>query len=427
MRTTAAVAALTLTGSLVLGLAPAASATTACATEPLGVAGRYAEFVEGDSTRVSDSEGAVAVGGDARFGDPATKVGFSVGSKLTADDLKALPGGHSLVVAGTLHASQVVLSHGTGVYGKLVDASAEGQFALDGKAAQGSAPFDFGREFARLRALSGKWGALKPGGTATPSGATLTLEGGDPRLNVFTVEASVLEKAAEIRVKVPAASSTVVNVTGSSYDMGTAPTHSVLLWDAERGAYVQDDYAAGSPAFKQLRSRLLWNFPQATRVQKNYTSWPGTLFAPGAEVRLGARTPGGETGPGHVNGAVVAKTLTSVSGAETHQMPFRGCLPTGTQDTPAPGPTPSRPSATPASPSPRPPAEGHPTPSGSATPSPGAPVPPREGSGAPKPPTGDLARTGSEVGPGLIGGAVAAIVAGGALVAVTLRRRRTRS
>ncbi|WP_405853531.1 hypothetical protein OG361_13365 [Streptomyces sp. NBC_00090] len=63
--------------------APAASATpaTSCATQPLGTAGLYAEFVEKDSVRHSDSEGAVAVGGDATFGDPKQPSGFSIGHK----------------------------------------------------------------------------------------------------------------------------------------------------------------------------------------------------------------------------------------------------------------------------------------------------------------------------------------------------------
>ncbi|MGA5492959.1 collagen-binding domain-containing protein [Streptomyces cinereoruber] len=52
-------------------------------TNPLGAVGLYAEFVEKDSVRHSDSEGAVAVGGDAYFGDPAKPSGFSVGSRLT--------------------------------------------------------------------------------------------------------------------------------------------------------------------------------------------------------------------------------------------------------------------------------------------------------------------------------------------------------
>ncbi|MFZ3475830.1 collagen-binding domain-containing protein [Streptomyces sp. 4.24] len=60
-------------GSLTLIPATAAvAAPPVCAqgaAGPLGVAGTYAEFVEGDAVRYSDSEGAVAVGGDATLGD----------------------------------------------------------------------------------------------------------------------------------------------------------------------------------------------------------------------------------------------------------------------------------------------------------------------------------------------------------------------
>ncbi|MEV5970033.1 collagen-binding domain-containing protein, partial [Streptomyces sp. NPDC051921] len=98
MRTSAAVAAVLAVTGAALTWAPAASAATACDPDPLGTAGRYAEFVEQDSVRHSDSEGAVAVGGDATFGSPEQRSGFSIGSRLTSGDLAALPGGHSLVV-----------------------------------------------------------------------------------------------------------------------------------------------------------------------------------------------------------------------------------------------------------------------------------------------------------------------------------------
>lgn len=224
MRTSAVAAVLAVTGSLAVAWAPAATATPSCATDPLGAAGRYAEFVEGDSTRFSDSEGAVAVGGDAYFGDGASNQGFSVGGKLTDADVNALPGGKSLVVGGTLNANQVVIAKGAGVYGRLVDKST-GNFAVDGTHAQGASPVDFAAEFTTLRSLSKSWAALTPNGSAgRPEGSTsLLLTGDDAELNVFAVNASDLQRAAEINLKVPAGSSTVVNVLGASYDMNSAP------------------------------------------------------------------------------------------------------------------------------------------------------------------------------------------------------------
>ncbi|MGA5195924.1 choice-of-anchor A family protein [Streptomyces exfoliatus] len=447
MRTTAAVATVLAVTGAALAWAPAASAagsatTAECVTRPLGTAGLYAEFVEKDSTRHSDSEGAVAVGGDATFGDPKQRSGFSVGHKLTGADLAKLPGGHSLVVGGTLYANQVVLDHGTGVAGKVVDRSTPGQgFGVDGgKVTEGASPVDFAKEFTKLRALSAGWAGVEPTGEVAASGDGLFLTGTDEKLNVFAVHASDLEKAGAISVKVPAGSSTLVNVLGTSYDMQAKPTYGVWLWDERAGAFVQDDYDSGSAAFKQVRSQLLWNFPQAETVKKNYSSWPGTILAPHAAVSMG----GTGYGPGHVNGSVIAESLDTVPGAETHQMNFAGCLPEETNPGPVVTPEAPKPTETPVPTPSTTPGEGGSTPTATATStatptspeesaSPSAPTTPGEATTAPAAtptaapsatPEGDLATTGSAIGPGAIGAAVAAVLVGGGFLAFAKRRRR---
>ncbi|MEU1229951.1 choice-of-anchor A family protein [Streptomyces sp. NPDC005828] len=438
MRTSAAVAAVLAVTGAALSWAPTASATTTeCASQPLGTAGLYAEFVEKDSVRHSDSEGAVAVGGDATFGDPKQPSGFSIGHKLTGADLAKLPGGHSLVVGGTLYANQVVLDNGTGVAGKVVDRSTPGQgFGVDGnKVAEGASPVDFAKEFARLRTLSTGWAATQPNGTVAAAGDGLFLTGADKKLNVFAVNAADLEKVRAITLDVPAGSSTLVNVLGASYDMSTSATYGVYYKNLDGGAPVIDDYAVPRDEYRQIRSRLLWNFPQAESVKKNYTSWPGTILAPNAKVEMGGKG----IGPGHVNGSVIAESLTTVPGAETHQMNFTGCLPGET--TPGPVVTPGTPEPTdtpvptaPATPEPTP-SQGGATPGAPETPSapstsaspsaPGETTPGETATPAPSAtPEGDLATTGSAIGPGAIGAAVAAVAVGGGFLAFAKRRRR---
>ena len=464
MRTTAAVAAVLAVTGTALAWAPAVSATpaapaTSCATHPLGTAGLYAEFVEKDSVRHSDSEGAVAVGGDATFGDPKQPSGFSIGHKLTGADLAKLPGGHSLVVGGTLYANQVVLDNGTGTAGKVVDRSTPGQgFDVDGdKVAEGASPtspIDFAKEFASLRALSTGWAGTEPNGTVAgdKDSQGLFLTGTDTELNVFAVSAADLEKARAITLKVPAGSSTLVNVLGASYDMSKSATYGVYYQGADGTAPVIDDYNLASDEFRQIRSRLLWNFPQAESVKKNYTSWPGTIFAPNAEVEMGGTdAKGNSIGPGHVNGSVIAESLTTVPGAETHQMNFTGCLPKVTTPSEVVTPKPPTPTETtvptpPATPEPTP-SEGGGTPTAPAAPgtsetpdaspstpagtpgTPATPGAPGEATTAPAPvpsatPEGDLATTGSAIGPGTIGAAVAAVLVGGGFLAFAKRRRR---
>ncbi|MET9345826.1 choice-of-anchor A family protein [Streptomyces termitum] len=441
MRTTAAAATVLAVTGAALAWAPAASATTECAANPLGTAGLYAEFVEQDSVRHSDSEGAVAVGGDATFGDPKQPSGFSVGYQLTPGDLGKLPGGHSLVVGGTLSANQVVITKGTGIAGKVVNASGGKNFGVDGPITEGASPVDFGKEFAGLRTLSAGWAGEKPNGTVSAAGDGIFLTGTDEKLNVFAVAAADLQKARAITLDVPVGASTLVNVLGATYDMNAHATYGVYYKNLSGGLPVVDDYNVPDPAYRTIRSKLLWNFPQATTVKKNYTSWPGTILAPRATVHMGG--PG--VGPGHVNGAVIAKNLVTVPGAETHQMTFAGCLPKETvpgpvvtpetpkpTDTPVPSHTPSpTPSATSSVPGTTPPSE--PTPEGSESPStapsgtPSAGTPDATGE-TPAPsattPEGDLATTGSAIGPGVIAAAVAAVLLGGGFLAFAKRRRR---
>ncbi|MFJ6522943.1 choice-of-anchor A family protein [Streptomyces filamentosus] len=451
MRTSAAVATVLAVTGAVLAWAPAASAaSTECAPNPLGTAGLYAEFVERDSVRHSDSEGAVAVGGDATFGDPKAPSGFSVGYQLTSGDLAKLPGGHSLVVGGTLSANQVVITKGTGMAGKVVNASGGKNFGVDGPITEGASPVDFGKEFTTLRTLSAGWAGEKPNGSVSASGDGVFLTGTDGELNVFAVDAADLQKARAITLDVPVGSSTLVNVLGATYDMSANATYGVYYKNVSGGAAVIDDYNVPD-AYRTIRSKLLWNFPQATTVKKNYTSWPGTILAPGATVHMGG--PG--VGPGHVNGAVIARNLVTVPGAETHQMTFAGCLPKETTPGPVVTPETPKPTDTPVPTPPAttaPPATQTPTPTGG-TPETTAPAPsttpsatssgspsatpaettspagtPETTDAAPSPsattPEGDLATTGSAVGPGVIGAAVAAVLVGGGFLAFAKRRRR---
>ncbi|MFE6866834.1 choice-of-anchor A family protein [Kitasatospora sp. NPDC057692] len=451
MRISVPAAALALGGSLVLAglIAPAA----AHAADPnqclsLGVANLYGEFVEGDDTHTPDAEGAVAVGGNADFTG-----GFSVGQELTPDQVKALPGGNALVVAGKLAGGNTQVMKGNGVYGS--KSAADVIQAHQGTVAQGGSPIDFAAEFAKARSVATTLAGLPQtaGATVEAKGKELYLTSGDAKFNSFTVSAATLQGATDIFVKVPAGAVTVITVTGASYDQAAAKTTGFHLWDEGKKAYVLDDKLQSAHG-GAIRSKLLWNFPTATKVVKSSTAaWSGTVLAPNAAFDLGSAAP--------VNGSVIVKSLTGKGGAETHHYPFTGCLPTTTppttppttpattppvvvpSTTPSASTTPSTPGgtgtpSTPATPgtpgaSVTPGASASPSASGSAKPSAGASASP-SASGAAAPGAsagpsaeanagGGLAHTGSgPVVPLTIAGAVV-IAAGGALVVVARRRK----
>lgn len=403
-----------------LAAAPLASAapapSPAACTGALGVAGLYGEFVEGDDRHTPDAEGAVAIGGNADFGG-----GFTVGQELTSDQLKALPGGNALVVAGDISGTVQVMN-GNGSYGGTLTGTAE---AHHGKVAKGPSPIDFTAEFRTLRKASGILAAAPQPASAQwhLDGSDLRLTGTDAQFNSFTVPAAELEKAKEIRIKVPAGAVTVVNVKGASYDQAKAGTTGFFLWDEPAQREVLDDKATSADGGK-VRAKLLWNFPDATKIAKNSgNAWPGSVLAPDAAFDLGSGGP--------VNGSVIAKSLTGTGGAETHHHPFTGCLPGNpvpVVNPPEPGTTPS--GSVPASPG---------TPTGPATPKPGPPG----GSGSPSPSGsapvnvtggasgasatggsgGGLALTGAGAGVPLAIGGTVILAAGTGMVLVARRRR----
>lgn len=416
--TSAALAA--LGGALVLGLtvAPAAQAAPApadCTTDAFGIAGKYGEFVLGDDVHSPDAEGAVAVGGDADF-----RGGFSVANELSAAEVDALPGRASLVVRGDLlngGSATVVMKGNAVVGGAIKDRAVE---LHNGTFSKKADLIDFDGEFAELRsysaALAGE--SATAGAEVRLDGDRLTLTGTDSGRNVFSVPAAQLEKAKEVFIKVPAGATTIVNVSGQEYDMATARTTGFFLSGGQD--FVLDDKLQ-SASDGAVRAKLLWNFPDATKVVKNsQAAWPGSVLAPHAHLELGTAAP--------VNGSVWVASLHGSGGAETHHFPFTGCLPEvpGTE-TPSPGTTPS------GMPTTTPPATGTPSapvtpPSGSATPSgtpsgsatPGAPAPSASPS---QPGEGDLATTGSSnMVPITIAGAV--VVAAGAGLVVMARRRK---
>ncbi|MCG7526243.1 choice-of-anchor A family protein [Streptomyces sp. OfavH-34-F] len=416
--TSAALAA--LGGALVLGLtvAPAAQAAPAsadCTTDAFGIAGKYGEFVLGDDVHSPDAEGAVAVGGNADF-----RGGFSVGNELTAAQVDALPGRASLVVRGDLlngGSATVVMKGNAVVGGEIKDRALEMHNGTFEKKAD---LIDFEGEFTKLRAYSDALAgeSATSGAEVKLDGNRLTLTGTDKDRNVFTVPAAQLEKAKEVFVKVPAGATTIVNVTGQAYDMATAGTTGFFLSGGQD--FVLDDKSQ-SAADGAVRAKLLWNFPNATKIVKNsQAAWPGSVLAPHAHLELGTAAP--------VNGSVWVASLHGSGGAETHHFPFTGCLPEvpGTPGTPSPSTTPSgTPSSTPpatATPSASVPPSGSATPSGtpSGTPTPGAPAPSASPS---EPGEGDLATTGSSnMIPITVGGAL--VVAAGASMVVIARRRK---
>ncbi|MFC8278234.1 choice-of-anchor A family protein [Streptomyces sp. NPDC057271] len=404
MRMTATAVVLALTGSMALASTAAAGPAAAVGNAPcdrgLGAAQPYAEFVAGNAAHSPDSEGAVVIGGDADFTG-----GFTAGGKLTDTEVDALPGRAALVVAGDvdLGGGTTTAMRGDFVHGGALKNPGAAE-ALEGKVVQAPPPVDVPGAFRDLRALSE---TLSKTGTTTGAIAelrgtghrVLALTGVDPTLNVFTVDAAELEKAQEIELTVPDGATTLVNIAGDSYDMAKAGTTAVKIFDWDAKTLVIDDKNT-SANDGRTRAGLLWNLRgEGTFAKSSQAAWPGAVLAPFAHVDLGTGAP--------VNGTVVARTLKATDGAETHHVPFQGCLSAVGVPAPTPVPTPTR-TSTPTSAAPVTPP---PAPSTTASPSSTAPS------------TGKhLADTGAAP-TGLLLGSGLALIGAGAVSAAALRRR----
>jgi choice-of-anchor A domain-containing protein/uncharacterized repeat protein (TIGR01451 family) len=278
------------------------------ASNALGPATGWTEFIEGDANRHnSESEGIVAYGGNLTAG--AMNVGIHLlPSSFPATTPSLVVGGNQSGTANLTVGSAYV--HGT-----------HGTVNFNGGAGAGflaSNPVDFGTAFTQLRALSTSWGAASATGTVTQGGDSvnrrLVLTGANADLNVFTISAADVAWAnAAIQIDVPANATTIINVTGSSVTFG--PVTSKIEGKIGSGFQQLDDGNFAGFA------GLVWNFPTATTVTlDNGGAFAGAMLAPNAAVNVTGSV-------AHNVGQVIAKSFDS--DRETHLPLFQSesCVP----------------------------------------------------------------------------------------------------
>ncbi|MGK2932639.1 MAG: choice-of-anchor A family protein [Solirubrobacterales bacterium] len=312
--------------SLILGLfalisfsstATATTPATECVTNPLGAATGYTEFIQTNGSRGSESEGAIAYGGNLAAS------GMTVGTHLPANTPTTYP---ALVVNGTsnsfnLQKGSAYLSGRTGN----VNFNGVGSYLT-------TAPIDFAAAFTDLTAKSASWAATTANGSATvvnTSNANVTgftggnnslyLKGTDTTRNVFSVTAAQLSGLSNILIDVPSGSTALINVSGANVQIDGQ------MWFRSGGNWNQ----AQDSATATFNKKMLWNFSTATDVKlQTGSAFAGTVLAPKAHLNSAQ--------VGHNIGQVIAKSFQS--NFETHHAPFDGCLPPTTPDGPTGSP-----------------------------------------------------------------------------------------
>jgi choice-of-anchor A domain-containing protein/uncharacterized repeat protein (TIGR01451 family) len=302
-----------LTTALVVALASSTTqaaasrhaAASACDAGVLGNAQGFNVFVRSDySASNTDVKGRAAAGGNVSVAS------YAVGVDLPPDPSRVdLIAGGSLTVGG----GGAQAPNGSVTYAGTLTGTITTPHGTLGLAAP---PFQMSDEFTALAAQSKAIGGLAANGTAGGPSYAYELVGTSATTNVFTIPASALQTAQVIKIKVPAGSSAVVNVTGSSYSSAAFPTAAIQFWDGSQYVQLSDPTP---PALEALRTNLLWNFPDATSVQIGPNlAWEGTVLAPLAAVTFPGST--------QLNGTLIAATLVDSQGSARNH-PYTGCIP----------------------------------------------------------------------------------------------------
>ncbi|HEX6696694.1 MAG TPA: choice-of-anchor A family protein [Solirubrobacteraceae bacterium] len=256
-----------------------------------GVPGQYDVFVGGTFTSDTGGatiEGRVAAGGDARV----QSIALGTNPPLAPDPSRAdLVVGRDLTIGG----GGGTVSQGRVTYGGTL--TANGTLSTLGGLHHEQPPFDFSDQMALVRERSAQWADLKANGTITgPGSYDIRFNGTSSTLNVFALTASALQSYGKVTINVPSGSTTLVNVSGSTF---TSALYGI-------------DLVGTTP------DKVVWNFPLATSVQQTSgLDFKGTILAPNAGVNVAN---------GHLYGQILG-AMANIGSYGLFHTPFTGCLP----------------------------------------------------------------------------------------------------
>lgn len=257
----------------------------------LGIAQNYNVFVFGDMNQSSDSEGRVAVGGNA------TLTNFGIADRLTNSNGTDT----RLVVGGDLTYNNGQIFGGNAVVGGTVKTPVYFNCSPNCGVSSGK-PIDFDAARQELNNLSEYLGGLTSTTTTEYKWGGIHLQGNYSDLNVFTIDGSKFSNSSYLNLNgVGSNSSVVLNILGNSVDI----------------KYF------GLNMNGVNKQNVLFNFVDATQVTTTGFSFQGSVLATKANVNFSN---------GNVEGTLVAASL-SGSG-EFHNSQFTGNLPNFPQPTP---------------------------------------------------------------------------------------------
>lgn len=272
----------------------------------LGIAQNYNVFVFGDMNQSSDSEGRVAVGGNATF------TNFGIADRLANSN----GADNRLIVGGDLTYNGGQIFGGNAVVGGTVKTSVNFNCSPNCSVTTGK-PINFGAARQELTNLADYLGGLTYTGTTEYKWSGIHLQGNNSDLNVFTIDGSKFSQSSYLNLNGVGSNSTVVlNILGSSVNISNF----------------------GLNLNGVNKQNVLFNFVDATQVATTGFSFQGSVLATKANVQFNN---------GNVEGTLVAANLSGTG--EFHNTSFTGNLPNVPQPEPKPPLVPPQPDPEPPS------------------------------------------------------------------------------
>lgn len=263
--------------------------TMPAAAGTLGIAGDYNAFIFNNlSSAGGDTEGRLAVGNNF------TASSYGVGVTLT----NSQGARNDLVVGNNMNAiGGWQVFNGNAVWGNVLTGAPT---TPNGATFQGT-PINFAAAQAELQAKSAYWATLPATGTSVFQFSTITLNGSNPGLNVFQVNANDWQVSSDKQINIPVGSTAIINIVGTSISF-------------QGGLAINGDSSQSNPA----ENGVIFNFPNATSLNPSNIAILGSVLAPYANLTI--------TG-GSINGVGIALNALQQNGGEFHNHPFTGNVP----------------------------------------------------------------------------------------------------
>lgn len=272
---------------------PTPSTGTCALDDAALVMSRYSLIVLDDLWTNSDVENRTFVGGNITS-DASANFGINVGGIDAAEAMLVVVG--DVVSGNPLQLNAGSMRLGGNLNGRVINFNGGGSLIPDHNQSDGPVTTMLQDASAQLAALPTNNTAQLPAGQPGPARFNVTNVNEDGAA-IFEVAADQLfnNGAQQIELNPGGASMVVINVTGAT-----------INWTSGN--------LVGSFTDLQARSRIVWNFPQASTINFNSYNMMGAVLAPYAHVTTAA----------NIDGTVVVRALTTTS--EIHQPTLTAAL-----------------------------------------------------------------------------------------------------